>query len=99
MEKILDIRSQLIQDKEAPVTTCNQVLGSIEVVRFPNEPNLDIALTCQIRAFVGRSTSPLVSSVTQAWQAVPMCDSAKVSSKLLGAAVNAHELLEACCAH
>jgi len=83
---------------EATMTTWNHLLGSIEVVQFPDDLNRDLVLTRQIRAFVERSDNPLVSSVAQAWQALAMCDLAKQSSRQLGAALNVREPLVPVCA-
>jgi predicted dehydrogenase len=79
---------------EASLTTWDHDLESREVVRFPGDLNRDIVLMRQIRDFVERSGSPLVSSVAQAWQALAMCDLAKESSRQLGVALNAREPLE-----
>ena len=79
---------------DASVTTWDHGLGTIEVLKFPEDLNMDIILMRQIFAFVERGGSPLVSSVSQALQALTMCDLAKESSRQLGAALNARGPLE-----
>jgi predicted dehydrogenase len=80
---------------EASVTTWDHRLGSIEVLKFSEDLNIDIVLMRQVFAFVERSGSPLVSSLEQARQALILCDLAKESSRQFGVALDSEETLEA----
>ena len=79
---------------EATVTIWDHGQGRVEVAAFPDDLDRDMLLLRQILATAARSGDARVSSLEQAWQAVAVCDLAKVSSRQSGVTLAAGAALE-----
>lgn len=68
--------------------------GRAEMASFPDDLNRDIVLVRQICAIAEGGSDLRLSSLTQAWQAVAVCDLAKESSRNLSVTLDASEALD-----
>ena len=80
---------------EASVAVWDHLLGTCEISSFPDDLHRDLILERQIRATAARQGDPRISTLTQAFNAVALCDLAKESARRSGIELNTRDVLEA----
>ena len=78
----------------ASVTVWDHEHGSREITKFPDDLDRDLILRRQIRSVVACTSDPRVSTLTQAWRAVALCELAKESAVRAGTELDASTALE-----